>query len=106
MANVRCPECKNLVLGVPPEFQDTIQCDRCAVILRVVTRNDRPVDVRLRKTDLAAPEGLPKDLEQVFAEAIDVSKLAAMPPPLMLFWLFVKKAYWEKQELRESDSSI
>jgi len=90
MASVRCPECKNSILGLPKTFQDTIQCDRCAAILRVVIRDDRPADVRLRKTDLDVPDGLPRDLEQVLSEAIACFETGSNAATVVLSGLFVE----------------
>lgn len=90
MASVRCPECKNTIIGLPKVFQDTIQCDHCAGILRVVIRDDRPADVRLRKTDLEVPAGLPTDLEQVLAEAIACFESGSNAATVVLSGLFVE----------------
>lgn len=76
--------------GLPDDFQDTIQCGTCPEIMRVVVRNGRAADARLRKTDIDVPAGLPKDLEQVFAEAIVCFETGSFVATVVLSGLFVE----------------
>lgn len=58
--------------------------------MRVVIRNGRAADARLRKTDIDVPVGLPKDLEQVFAEAIACFETGSFVATVVLSGLFVE----------------
>ena len=105
MATARCPNCKSSITNLPYDYQDTVQCDNCAEIVRIVIRDNRPVDVRLRKLDLDIPAGLPKVLEQILSEAISCFEIGSNAATVVLAGLFTEgllaKAGMEGERLVE-----
>jgi hypothetical protein len=90
MPSARCLKCAHLIVGLPSEFRDTVQCANCATVLRIVTRNDRVADVRLPKFDLDIPSGLPSDIEQILAEAVICFESGSNVATVVLAGLFVE----------------
>lgn len=92
MAMIRCPYqgCSNSSLVVPDTFQDTIQCNMCARIIRAVVVEGRARDVRPRTFDLDVPAGLPKDLEQILSEAVACFETGSNAATVVLARLFLE----------------
>jgi hypothetical protein len=92
MPTVTCPnaDCRNRIIGIADNFQDTIQCDKCASVVRVVTRQGKAVDVRLRKIDLDIPAGLPPELEMILSEAIACFEIGSNAATVVLSGLFME----------------
>ena len=90
MALAVCPNCSNSLAMLPDDFQDTVQCAKCASILRIVMRGGRPADVRIRRIDLDVPDGLPSDLEQILSEAIACYEIGSNAATVVLAGLFIE----------------
>jgi hypothetical protein len=87
---VRCPECKNLVSGLPSEYSGTVQCDKCAKMIYVVIRQGLAVHVHMRSLTLDVPPGLPSDLESILAQAIACFEVGSNAAAVVLAGLFLE----------------
>ena len=92
MASVKCPnpKCAHTILGVPDDYQDTIQCDHCASIVYVVTRRAKVVSARLQTLALDIPSGLPPDLEAILRQAIACYEVGSSAATVVLAGLFIE----------------
>ena len=103
MSNLMCPECKKLVIVNSNDFQDTIQCNQCSKILRVLIRNGITVSVHLQNIDLDIPQGLPESLERILTEAITSCEAGSYASAVVMSGLFLegllKEAGFDKGNL-------
>jgi hypothetical protein len=105
MPYIVCPECKNRLHVTPSDFQDTIQCEKCTKMLRVLIRNSITNSVHLQKIDLDIPRGLPENLEKILTEAITSCEAGNYASAVVMSGLFLegllKEAGFEKNSLSE-----
>lgn len=92
MAAITCPnkDCLNRIVMLPENLEDTIQCDKCASVIRVIIREGKARDVRLRKIDLDIPDGLPSDLQKILSEAIACCEIGSNAATVVLSGLFIE----------------
>jgi len=92
MASVRCPAkgCSNTILSVPDDHQDTIQCDRCAAIVHVVTRHGKVINARLQTFTLDMPAGLSPDLQAILLQALACYEIGSSAATVVLAGLFLE----------------
>lgn len=90
MPNARCPDCLNVVIGLPADYSGTIQCDKCAQIVHVVMRDGLPVHVHMRSFLLDVPAGLPPDLDSILAQAIACFEAGSNAATVVLAGLFLE----------------
>jgi len=72
------------------DFQDTIQCEKCTKILRVLIRNSITNSVHLQKIDLDIPRGLPENLEKILTEAITSCEAGSYASAVVMSGLFLE----------------
>ncbi|MGH7393249.1 MAG: DUF4145 domain-containing protein [Candidatus Rokuibacteriota bacterium] len=75
---------------MPDDYQDTIQCDRCASIVYVVTRRGTVVSARLQTLDLDVPAGLPSDLQAILMQAVACYEIGSSAGTVVLAGLFLE----------------
>lgn len=91
MARARCPVegCANS-LACPDEYDGTIQCDKCATVLRVSTRAGAVTDAKVRKLDFEIPTGIPADLRYLLCQAIACFEAGSPAATVVLAGLFIE----------------
>ncbi len=91
MPSVTCPDCKNKLLAVPDNYHGTVQCDKCAKIIKIVTRNGIASEVRIsNKINLEIPDGLPEDLKSIISEAMSCYEVGSNAATAVLSGLFIE----------------
>src|SRR2546428_2182288 len=91
MARVRCPAQGCLsALPCTDEYEGTIQCDKCATILRVSVREGAVTDAKIRKLDFEIPVGIPENLRYLLCQAIDCFEAGSPAATVVLAGLFIE----------------
>lgn len=92
MASAKCPttNCDYTFTALPKDFDGTIQCQKCTRTVRIVVKDDRPADVRLRTIDFAIPAELPAPLAKIIDEAIACFEVGSNAATVVLAGLAVE----------------
>jgi hypothetical protein len=92
MTSSVCPNllCKNVITNLPDNFNDIVQCSKCASIVRVVTRDGRTAYATIHGIELDVPAGLPSDLNKILTEAIACYEVGSNAATVVLAGLFIE----------------
>lgn len=91
MPYIKCPAtgCTNKISSADP-YEGTLQCDHCAAIVRVVVRNGKVIDARLRKLDFEVPSDVPSDLRNLLCQAVACFEAGSPAATVVLSGLFIE----------------
>ena len=90
MPSVTCPDCKTASPLLPDNYRGTVQCSKCALIIRAIVENGIPVSATLRKIALDAPQEIPEDLRRLLEEAIICLENDCRPASLVMARVFAE----------------
>ncbi|MGH7815689.1 MAG: DUF4145 domain-containing protein [Candidatus Binataceae bacterium] len=90
MSVVNCPACVRVKINLPDDYAGTVQCPRCAQILRVLVRHGVVAEVGVRKIDLEIPPGLPVELRRILEDAVKCLENDCYPATLTMARVFAE----------------